>query len=185
MLMKANIHRADCDVATDLIVLSTNHNSNYAARFTLYALYLALVGEVTLTANEHVEVAIMAGWDTLGSTGTYDWGSYHQVHHERNGPLFSPVTNHTAADYHYTGLLTDGGAGYAASNQSHVWNDGWNIQIPYKQIWMPDERPVIFDYNHANTSVALYWSLRLPDGFSATTTVNATIIMDVEPFLID
>jgi hypothetical protein len=156
----------------DLLLLTVDGSPMF---IEVVELYVALVGPTTIAANEHLGLTLhhfAGGTLTPGSAGG------------------APTKTH---DYVNTLFSDQLGLGFISENSSVILDtfsttsgtdfllfaDGWNIQIPYKQVWLEGDRPELACSSGSNH--ALVW--RLQDSPSADVAIRGHVVyraMDVQ-----
>lgn len=158
----------------DVFVLVPNSNNPlgtsiaYDAWWSPLFLNLALAGETTLVANEHLGIQIDLCFDvTLATASGNGWADgYLGASRFVNLPAVNQlVTTDVMNPTHLT----------VADGTVIQWADGWNIQIPYSYTWDRDNEP--FASRVSGDGTAGYVSavvVRIMNAPSADTTISGS-----------
>lgn len=75
-------------------------------------------------------------------------------------------------DYGATIVYLSDNVATTTGSTVRLFDDAWNIQIPYRQVWLPDERPTAVFGHGTGKSDAIVW--RMTGQPSATLTVRGS-----------
>jgi hypothetical protein len=123
-------------------------------------LNVAMVNETALTANEHLGMSLIHLSDpttpaniTSGSGGA---NAFERIVGDIS--LYEWYGTPEFGNGHVVNAMRPTVATAAAVTKRVQWEDGWNLQIPYSKLWLPEDRPLVV-WTGQNYSEALVWRL--------------------------
>jgi hypothetical protein len=197
--MLKRVEKLECrglvfDAEMELFAGATTLATNRVVRWELHELHIAQSGDTPTTGNEHIAIEIIAGFDTEPTTANGGAAAGGLVDSPYPGAGVTGAMLPTESEF--SGFLSGTGFVVLASETTTFYSDlvagqkfsdGWNIQTPYSQVWMPNERPVIDDYRDSGyvTGQTYYWVVRLRPAPSVSLLIDATLLFERQAFTED